>query len=136
MSSKTLQPRFSGPSILAKNYFDEMFLKEKDKALSPIFLDDKIVINKEESEKEYKKEKSKRKKTKSKKKNESANDNINRKASFDKYESNIVFVDNNDDDEEDNKEEECPIVKEVSKLAKKIKIVSQRRKINGTKNGH
>ena len=76
-----------------KDIFDEDFLDEKDKALSPIFLSD--VIPEEEIKKSKKKKIEKR---------TNFNSNIEKDI---KYGSNIVYIgskiDDNDNDEEPNK---------------------------------
>ena len=74
-----------------RNIFDENFLDEKDKALSPIVLSDKIQVEKIKKSKKKKAERKKR-----------TNFNENEEKSI-KFGSNIVYIDskideNNNDD--------------------------------------
>ena len=108
-----------GPTLFPNNIFDDNFLKEKESALSPIFLDDSFPIQTNVSNNiTYEKTNSK-----------SIKERINRLSAssefmFDKkksrrhsicsYGSNIVLVTACQDDETN----ECPIVTEINKLLK------------------
>lgn len=152
MSSKTIPYSF-GPTICLKNEFDEIFLQEKDKALSPIFLDDKVVNNEgSEPKNDPKKEsllplplssetdsldikKAKKGKTKKPKKLKNSNKKIKRANTNELYESNIVIVESKEEDE-DKEEDVCPIAKEFSKIAKKIKVVQPKGRSKRSMNSH
>ena len=121
-----------GPTLYLDNIFDDQFIREKENALSPIFLDDSIPTQNN----------LKFQKTNSKSINKL---NISNDKSFDKrksrksqsgsYDSNIILVSSNQEDDS----HECPIIKEINKLIRDPKILkirkpSKRKKRQGKRN--
>ena len=112
--SKSSEKKLNYKNYFLKNIFDENFLNEKDKALSPIVLSD--IIPEEKINK-----------TQYKRKNFIANE-----AKDSKYGSNIKYIDSNVDDNIDEfheilNEQICKIVNE-QKLLKKFQNGRRKKK--------
>ena len=93
-----------------KNIFDESFLDEKDKALSPIVLSDKIpgkAVNKSKNKKQKKR------------KNFKVNE---RKCS--RYDSNIVYIDSKIDENDNDDEFRSILNEQIFKIISDDKISS------------
>ena len=113
-----------GPTLFLDNIFDDKFIKDKENALSPIFLDDTIPspdINSNNL---------KFQKTNSKSINKInvSNDKFfdkrkSRKSQSGSYDSNIILVSFDQDDDS----HECPIIKEINKLIKDPKLIKMRK---------
>ena len=109
-----------GPILFLDNIFDDKFLEEKKSALSPMFLDDSIQSQNNNSNN------LKSPKTYSKSINKLSisadklfNKRKSRKSLSGSFDSNIILVSSYQEDDS----AECPIIKEINKLIKDPKIL-------------
>ena len=120
MNNSQLSRRTFGPTLDLDNMFDEDFLKQKESALSPIFLDD-TVSNPKKSSNRLKPEK-----THSKNKLSISSDIKKSKKSLMSsygYGSNIIIISSKQDDDP----KENPVVTEFNKLMMGSQILTKRR---------
>ena len=109
-----------GPTLYLDNMFDDKFLEEKEYALSPIFLDDSIPSNKNDSNNLlFQKTNSKSKKMLNISCDKTFDKKKSKKSHSGSYDSNIVLISSKK--EEDSKE--CPIIKEINKLIRDPQIL-------------
>lgn len=104
--------------LKTEDIFNEQFLKEKDKALKPIILDDEIIsetdtdINEKNSKGSKETKQAKKVKSLNKKNRKGSSKKIN-KDSKNNFNSNIIIVQSNRDDKDI---DECPVLKELKKV--------------------
>ena len=107
-----------GPTLFLNDIFDESFLKQKESALSPMFLDDSIP-NQNNNIYNFAFPKTNSKKCNEKRNtlslsSELAFDKKKSKKSFGSYGSNIIIISSNREDEA----RECPILEAINTLLK------------------
>jgi len=113
-----------GPTLFLDNIFDDKFIKDKENALSPIFLDDSIPSQNINSNN------LKFQKTNSKSINKLnvSNDKFfdkrkSRKSQSGSYDSNIILISSNQEDDS----HECPIIKEINKLNRDPNLIKKKK---------
>ena len=113
-----------GPTLFLENIFDDKFIKDKENALSPIFLDDSIPSQNINSNN------LKFQKTNSKSINKLnvSNDKFfdkrkSRKSQSGSYYSNIILISSNQEDDS----HECPIIKEINKLIRDPNLIKKKK---------
>jgi len=120
MNNSQLSKNSFGPTLYLNNIFDDEFLKQKESALSPIFLDDSIPNQNKISNK------LKLEKTISKNKLSISSDIKKSKKSLMSsygYGSNIILISSKQDDDT----KENPVVTEFNKLMLDSQILTKRR---------
>ena len=109
-----------GPILFLDNIFNDKFLEEKESALSPIFLDDSIQNqNNNSSNLKFQKTNSKSINKLSISVDKLIEKRKSRKSQSGLYNSNIILVSSYQEDDS----VECPIIKEFNKLIKDPKIL-------------
>ena len=113
-----------GPTLFLDNIFNDKFIKDKENALSPIFLDDSIPSQNINSNN------LKFQKTNSKSINKLnvSNDKFfdkrkSRKSQSGSYDSNIILISSNQEDDS----HECPIIKEINKLIRDPNLIIKKK---------
>ena len=113
-----------GPTLFLDNMFDDKFLEEKEYALSPIFLDDSIPSqNNDSNQLLFQKTNSRSIKMLNISYDKTFDKKKSKKSHSGSYDSNIVLVSSKNEDDS----RECPIIKEINKLIRDPQILKIRK---------